>query len=701
MANPHFQHLSRKLLHLLVDKFLVDVEITTNSKPVFLHKIILVIFSVYNLEKFKAVRGVWKLDAQGYSSDIVENLVRLLYDGETGIGDKCTEIIRTLHLDLSVDQRIRRKKVSRSKGEHLENVVKLELKYLRDLTFEIGIPKLLQEPRPITDVQIRTGKDVHQCHKIILSAVSEYFAAMFSSGMKESNDDIVNLQGIKSDTFVSILNYIYTGRNIVTSTNAPDLLSNSVYLQMGRLQTLSEEYLLWHIDTSNCVDILKLAYLYNCLDLASGAITFIINNFSAINKLKLVRNLQFNDIVKIVTDDILNAPSEDEVLSFVLDWLATVPAEKCDAKSLLKHVRLELVERKYLRKVLNENKVVQTQPECVKLFQEALDIQMNSNVSAQSRKEETFVVLKRSSCFRGMEIACYSLSKKSWYKMQSFPESVGGTGFSACNSKTAVYVSGGSATPNSLYMFSVDENKWSELANMNEGRYAHATGYVQDKLYVLGGSSIATGTFDTVSSIEKYDITSNTWSKVGNMAIPTFDSAFAVVRTQVLIFGGSIASMSGVYIKDIQSFDTVTNTCTKLYHNLPFTLSLAVACVQNHDVYLTCPNGKIIHYNENTPPNVINQSKGSQLMGYATVYHNKAIYILGGYSMIYESDVIHRFSLKSMDQTVLRETKIPFQKQTNQLFATVMYVNRKYLNTDTEYQLEKDLTSPRKGYKTA
>lgn len=677
MAHPHFQELSRKLFKLWEEGFLLDAEILASNKVVHLHKIILAIFSSHIAEQNKAVDGVWCVNAPGCHSEDIGNLVRFLYDSEISIGDKCTETIRSLRLDLCVDQKIRKQKVSKSKEEQVQTSINFELKLLRNLTFQLGLPKLLHEHKRLADVKIRTGKQVHKCHKIILSSVSEFFAAMFSSGMKETLNDVIHLQGIETETFSSILSYIYLGKNPVSADNVQDLLSTAVYLQMNKLQLLCEDYLLDHMDIKNCVDIRQFAEVHNCINLVTGALHFVSKNFREINKLKLVRNLKFNDVVQLITDDNLNVSSENEVLSFVLEWLAN--NQSGDSDVLLHHVRLELVDKKYLEKVLEENKLMKTQPVCASLIREAIQ-QVTDKTTARPRKEETFIVLKRSSSSAGIEVVCYSTFQKAWFQLESFPHTAGGTGFSACSTDDCIYLSGGSATPKCLYKFSVEENKWTELADMNEGRYTHATGCVKDKLYVLGGSTISGGAFDAVSSIEKYDIELNKWVKVCNMAIATFDSAYAVVRTQILVFGGSIASMCGVYLKDIQCFDTVTETCTTLYYNLPFPLSLATACVHNRDIYLTCPNGKIIHYGGNMPPSVIYQAKTTHLMGFATIYHNSAIYILGGYSAIGESDGIQKFDLKMMKQTVFRETKVPFAKQTNQLYAAVMFVSRKYLN---------------------
>ena len=48
-------------------------------------------------------------------------------------------------------------------------------------------------------------------HKAILASHSEPFKAMFTSGMKEAITNKLIINDIKPDTFMSVLNFIYTG----------------------------------------------------------------------------------------------------------------------------------------------------------------------------------------------------------------------------------------------------------------------------------------------------------------------------------------------------------------------------------------------------------------------------------------------------------------------------------------------------------
>lgn len=695
MANFHFKHLSKQLVERRQNGYLLDAELATMQNPVTLHKVILALFSTHMKQSNKNSE-LWKISATGHREADVVNLVEFLYDGDVELGSRAIELIKSLQLDLSVDQINRKKKIS--KGESVQNTVNLELKYLRNVVFEMEIPKLLNDPRPCSDVTIRIGRKLFQCHKIILGALSLYFQVMFASGMKEEKDKVITVQGIEPEMFSHVLSYIYMGKNPVTMSNAQNLLATAVYLQIETLQNLCEEFLLMHIDICDCVDIWKFACAYNCSVLASGAWRFIVENFSNIYRLKLLKNLEMQDVHTLLKDDNLYTSDEKEVMQFVLDWISNHNQPE-SLENLLLAVRLPLVDKVILERFLQKHKLFETQANCQKLIQNAL-IEQNTtdgNSTSKPRKEKVFVVLKRSSFLSGIEVACYSLWHKKWYMLEPNTKCAGGTGFSSCATEDSIYISGGTSIPHSFYKFSLVENKWTQLEDMKTGRHSHATGIIDGAVYVLGGSGISSEAFIVVSCIEKYDINQDSWRTVGKLEIPTYDSAFATIKTRIYIFGGSIDVIAGVYTKDIQCFDTITLTCTKLDHTLPFTSSLAMACSSNRDVYITCPNGKMIHYNEDLASTTINETKGSQLMGFATLHSDNAVFIMGGYSMIGETDVIHKFDLKTRRQLKISQFKLPFKKQTNQLFACPMYVSRTFLTTEymTVEQVLRKNNSPR------
>ena len=55
------------------------------------------------------------------------------------------------------------------------------------------------------------GEDI-PAHRVILAKRSEYFRNMFSSGMKETYQDRVDINGVPADTFKNVLSFLYTDK---------------------------------------------------------------------------------------------------------------------------------------------------------------------------------------------------------------------------------------------------------------------------------------------------------------------------------------------------------------------------------------------------------------------------------------------------------------------------------------------------------
>lgn len=59
---------------------------------------------------------------------------------------------------------------------------------------------MMRSHHMLTDVVLEVKDELFHAHKIVLSAGSSYFKAMFTSGLKESDMSRVRIQGV-SDTF--------------------------------------------------------------------------------------------------------------------------------------------------------------------------------------------------------------------------------------------------------------------------------------------------------------------------------------------------------------------------------------------------------------------------------------------------------------------------------------------------------------------
>ncbi|XP_052784712.1 kelch-like protein 24 [Mya arenaria] len=696
MAKLHFEELSKGLSKLRQEQYLLDATISTNKGNVELHKLILCLFSE-TLEKKLSEDKPFTTEALGYSAEDVENIVQFLYDGDTVLKPKCTEIINSLHLDLSVDQKIRHKKVSKSKGENIQDLINLELNCLRNSIFEMRIPRLLAEPRQLSDIGIRTGTIVHKCHKLILSAVSEYFTAMFGSGMKESSDEIVVLEGVDSKVFSSILSYIYFGKCELNFSISQDILSTAVYLQISTLQLQCEEFLLQNIDVTNCVDLWKLGVHFSCDLLKDGAWQFLVDNFKHINQLKLISELNIHNIKNLVKNENLDVEDENSVFQFVLQWAKHNKGLE-DLHQILSLVRLTLIDLALLESSLKDSQIIKTNKACMDMLKTAVEKKINNEENGieleYPRKETCFIVLKRSSYISGIEAACFSLRHKKWFELTPLTSSAGGSAFAAVATDLHIYMSGGSQTPKCFYQYSVEDDSWSELARMNHPRWAHVMGCVHGNVFVLGGSDntfdTRTGALNALQSIEKYESGAKEWETlVETLRIATYDAAYATVNTSLYILGGAVSTKVGAYLKDIQCFNTVTETCTVLYYPLPFTLSLGIACTHNKDIYVVNPNGKFIHFNETLgPPTIIFETNGVHLMAFATVFHNKNIYIMGGFDMVGETDVIHKYDIKNKRISTSKDLRLPFERKSNHLFGAVMRVSPRLLTRDLKRNID-------------
>ncbi|GBP74225.1 Actin-binding protein IPP [Eumeta japonica] len=59
------------------------------------------------------------------------------------------------------------------------------------------------------DVSLCSQNIVVKAHRVVLAAVSPYFEAMFTSGLRESNEKFVHLPGIHPDVLPLLVDFIY------------------------------------------------------------------------------------------------------------------------------------------------------------------------------------------------------------------------------------------------------------------------------------------------------------------------------------------------------------------------------------------------------------------------------------------------------------------------------------------------------------
>ena len=59
------------------------------------------------------------------------------------------------------------------------------------------------------------GSQRFAAHRLVLSAVSDYFRAMFNNDVREAVEKEFAIHNIDSDIFLNLINYIYTGISLI------------------------------------------------------------------------------------------------------------------------------------------------------------------------------------------------------------------------------------------------------------------------------------------------------------------------------------------------------------------------------------------------------------------------------------------------------------------------------------------------------
>ena len=151
-----------------------------------------------------------------------------------------------------------------------------------------------------SDVVFEVGGVHIPAHKIILSARYEYFRALFSSGMKESNSSRVEVKDMDAQLFKEVLRFIYTGRlpNDLMSKGAAYLPISDFY-GMDDLKLACSNALGKTLTADNVEEALILARAHHCPGLStacSDAMKGLIGTENVINYLLTASQYELSDL---------------------------------------------------------------------------------------------------------------------------------------------------------------------------------------------------------------------------------------------------------------------------------------------------------------------------------------------------------------------------------------------------------------------
>ncbi|XP_021693093.1 kelch-like ECH-associated protein 1 [Aedes aegypti] len=434
----------------------------------------------------------------------------------------------------AADEKTKPPEVLVDKTYHMSNYAKEALKMMF----------MMRSHHMLTDVTLVIEKETFQAHKVVLSAASPYFKAMFTSGLKESEMSRITLQGVCPTAMARILFFMYTGHIRVTEVTVCQLLPAATMFQVPNVVDACCSFLERQLDPTNAIGIANFAEQHGCELLLQRANQFIERNFNQICHEEEFLQLSVIQLICLIKRDELNVQCERDVYDAVLKWVR-YDAENRYPKMehILYAVRCQLLTPNFLKEQMSSCDVLKRVPACreylAKVFE---DLTLHKRPSVKERKPNTTrMIFVAGGYYRHSldTLECYNVDDNVWTMLPRL--TVPRSGLGAAFLKGRFYAVGGrNNTPGSSYdsdwvdRYNPLTETWRPCAPMTVPRNRVGVAVMDELLYAVGGSAGS----EYHSSMEFYDPELDKWALVQPMHSKRLGVGVAVVNRLLYAIGG-------------------------------------------------------------------------------------------------------------------------------------------------------------------
>ena len=230
------------------------------------------------------------------------------------------------------------------------------------------------------DVHLKASKEVFSAHRIVLAASSDYFHAMFAHGMKESNQEVIELkdESISAAALKIVLDSIYGGDLQVNDENIFEVLVAADHLQVTSVvqqccEFLQTQFVQLRFDVQTYCQICTIANRHGLTDLQEAAQSKMASMYKEVcESEEFLSHIDADQFSNLLSRDDLSAPSETFVFKSVMQWVKYKKEERMAvAAKVIGSVRLGLVNIREVIRELNSEEMKQV-PEIHTLLHESL-----------------------------------------------------------------------------------------------------------------------------------------------------------------------------------------------------------------------------------------------------------------------------------------------------------------------------------------
>ncbi|XP_067308198.1 kelch-like protein 33 [Pseudorasbora parva] len=431
-----------------------------------------------------------------------------------------------------------------------EEQMKVGLQSMKDLwTTRVGC-----------DVELVAEGTVFHAHRVLLAASSDYFRGMFTSGMKESQQESVSLLLVGAAELESLLHCAYSGTLVLGWGCVFELASTSLQFQFQPAISLCLEFLEKKINVLNCLDVVSFAEAFGMVELMELAEDYVLRHFQEVSATPKFQDLPAEKLMTFLRSDALSTPSELSVFRAAVIWIEADPTERLlKAEELMQAVRFPFMTFREFREVRAVNLSMECSGEVdIELHKSALK-EFGFGISDQETQQrvrhpkEALVLVGGDQLDTDMDQRLPS--KQLWFanSLRS------GTGL-------------------------VKEIEWRMLGEMpDRARFRHGVGVLDGQLYVAGGCHFY-AKHDVMKSVYRYDPERDHWKRLADLQ--ELRSNFTLV-----VSGGALYAVGGdkdihTNLDSVEKYSLETD-CWSFTHPLNNALSGHAATVWGGEIFIS------------------------------------------------------------------------------------------------------------------
>ncbi|KAF5897404.1 kelch-like protein 5 isoform X1, partial [Clarias magur] len=417
--------------------------------------------------------------------------------------------------------------------------------------------------RKLCDVVLVAGDRKIPAHRLVLSSVSDYFAAMFTSDVREAKQEEVKMEGVDPDALWVLVQYAYTGRLEMREDTIEALLSAACLLQLSAVVQACCSYLMKQLHPSNCLGIRSFADAQGCQDLHKVAHNYTMEHFLGVMKNQEFLLLPACEVEKLLVSDDMNVPDEETVVSALLSWVQyDAETRQTQLPALLQHVRLPLLKPQFLAD-MESNPLLRDSVECQRLVMEAMKYHLLPErrpllQSPRTRPRKAtvgalFAVGGMDATKGATSMEQYCVRRDTWRQVGVLSGRRLQFGVAVIDQR--LYVVGGRdglKTLNTVECYNPRSNTWSIMPPMATHRHGLGVAVLEGPMYAVGGHD----GWSYLSTVERWDPQARQWSFVASMATPRSTVGVAVLNSKLYAVGGRDGSSC---LKSVECFDPHTN----------------------------------------------------------------------------------------------------------------------------------------------